>query len=75
MGNLACVVVSHASGQCYTFCLLIVRYIISDKIKSKGALKAQTFLHVRDKGYVCYWYRLSFASIDGKSPVLFEMSA
>ena len=43
-----------------TFCLLIVRYMLSDKIKGKSALKARTFLHVvRDKVHACYWYRLS----------------
>ena len=42
------------------FCLLIVRYMLSDKIKGKSALKARTFLHeVRDKVHACYWYRLS----------------
>ena len=41
-------------------CLLIVRYMLSDKIKGKSALKARTFLHeVRDKVHACYWYRLS----------------
>ena len=45
--------------QDYTFCLLIVRYMLSDKIKGKSALKARTFLHVvRDKVHACYWYRL-----------------
>ena len=44
----------------YTFCLLIVRYMLSDKIKGKSALKARTFLHVvRDKVHAYYWYRLS----------------
>ena len=55
---------SFACGaQDYTFCLLIVRYMLSDKIKGKSALKAQTFLHERDKKkvHVCYWF-----SIDGK---------
>ena len=48
------------SLQDYTFCLLIVRYMLSDKIKGKSALKARTFLHVvRDKVHACYWYRLS----------------
>ena len=47
-------------AQDYTFCLLIVRYVLSDKIKGKSALKARTFLHVvRDKVHACYWYRLS----------------
>ena len=46
--------------QDYTFCLLIVRYMLSDKIKGKSALKARTFLHVVcDKVHACYWYRLS----------------
>ena len=50
-------------AQDYTFCLLIVRYMLSDKMKGKSALKAQTFLHERDKKkvHVCYWF-----SIDGK---------
>ena len=42
-------------AQDYTFCLLIVRYMLSDKIKGKRALKAQTFLHEPDKVHVCYW--------------------
>ena len=46
-------------AQDYTFCLLIVRYMFSDKIKGKSALKAQTFLHECDKVHVCYWFRLS----------------
>ena len=41
-------------AQDYTFCLLIVRYMLSDKIKGKSALKARTFLHERDKVHVCY---------------------
>ena len=46
--------------QDYTFCLLIVRYMLSDKIKGKNAVKARTFLHeVCDKVHACYWYRLS----------------
>ena len=49
-------------AQDYTFCLLIVRCMLSDKIKGKSALKARTFLHERDKKvHVCYWF-----SIDGK---------
>ena len=36
-------------AQDYTFCLLIVRYMLLDKIKGKSALKARTFLHERDK--------------------------
>ena len=49
-------------AQDYTFCLLIVRIMLSDKIKGKSALKVRTFLHVRDKVHVCYWchwFRLS----------------
>ena len=47
-------------AQDYTFCVLIVRYMLLDKIKGKSALKARTFLHVvRDKVHVCYWFRLS----------------
>ena len=42
-------------AQDYTFCLLIVWYILSDKIKDKSALKARSFLNVRDKVHVCYW--------------------
>ena len=45
-------------AQDYTFCLLIVRYMPSDKIKGKSALKARTFLHERDKVHG-YWFRLS----------------
>ena len=42
------------------YCLLIVRYMLSDKIKGKSALKARTFLHVvRDKVHACYWYKRS----------------
>ena len=41
-------------AQGYTFCLLIVRYMLSDKIKGKSALKARTFLHERDKAHVFY---------------------
>ena len=33
-------------AQDYTFCLLIVRYMLSDKIKGKSALKAQTFFYM-----------------------------
>ena len=37
--------------------------MLSDKIKGKSALKAQTFLLERDKKvHVCYWL-----SIDGKN--------
>ena len=35
-------------AQDYSFCLLIVRYMLSDKIKGKSALNARTFLHERD---------------------------
>ena len=46
--------------QEYTFYLLIVRYMLSDKIKGKSALKARTFLHVvRDKVHAIFGYRLS----------------
>ena len=49
-------------AQDYTFCLLIMRYMLSDKIKGQSALKARTFLQERDKKvHVCYWF-----SIDGK---------
>ena len=41
-------------AQDYTFCLLIVRYMLSDKIKGKSALNARIFLHERDKVLVCY---------------------
>ena len=40
-------------AQDYTFCLLIVQYMLSDKIKGKSALKARTFLHERDKKSSC----------------------
>ena len=40
-------------AQDYTFCLLIVRYMLSDKIKGKSALKARTFLHERDSKSSC----------------------
>ena len=56
MGNLARDVLFRMPS----FCLLIVRYMLSDKIKGKSALKARTFLHVvRDKVHACYWYSLS----------------
>ena len=42
-------------AQDYTFCLLIVRYMLSDKIKGKSALKARTFLHERDKKKFMYY--------------------
>ena len=41
-------------AQDYTFCLLIVRYMLSDKIKGKSALKARIFLHERDKKEFMY---------------------
>ena len=41
-------------AQDYTFCLLIVQYMLSDQIKGMSALKARTFLHERDKVHVCY---------------------
>ena len=59
LGNLAHDVLFACRAQDYTFCLLIVRYMLLDKIKGKRALKAQTFLHERDKVHVCYWFRLS----------------
>ena len=49
MGSLARDVLFCMPAQDYTFCLLIVRYMLSDKIKGKSALKARTFLHERDK--------------------------
>ena len=53
-------------AQDYTFCLLIVRYMLSDKIKGKSALKARTFLRECDKVHVCYMVEAVYASIDGK---------
>ena len=44
MGNLARDFFFACGAQDYTFCLLIVRYMLSDKIKGKSALKARTFL-------------------------------
>ena len=44
---------SSCRAQDYSFCLLIVRYVLSDKIKGKSALKARTFLHERDKQSSC----------------------
>ena len=62
MGNLARgVLLCMPSARLY-FCLLIVRYMLSDKIKGKSALNARTFLHVRDKVHV----QAVYASIDGK---------
>ena len=49
-------------AQNYIFCLLIVRYMLSDKIKGKSTLNARTFIHVRDKVHV----QAVYASIDGK---------
>ena len=46
-------------AQDYTFCLLVVWCMLSDKIKGKSAFKARTFLHERDKVHICYWFRLS----------------
>ena len=64
-------------AQDFTFCLLIVWYMLSDKIKDKSALKARTFLNVRDKVHVCYWYwlsmhllRLPAACLNFKNPSL-----
>ena len=60
MGNLSRdFFFSHAERKTILFYLLIVRYMLSDKIKGKSALKARTFLYERDKVHVCYWYRLS----------------
>ena len=60
MGSMACDVLFRMPSARLYFCLLIVRYMLSDDIKGKSALKAQTFLHVvRDKVHACYWYRLS----------------
>ena len=59
MGNLARdVLFRMPSARLYflsAFCLLIVRYMLSDKIKGKSALKARTFLHERDKVHECYY--------------------
>ena len=63
MGNLARDVVFRMPSERLridTFCLLIVRYMLSDKIKDKRAFKARTVLHVvRDKVQAWYWYWLS----------------
>ena len=57
MGSMACDVLFRMPSARLYFCLLIVRYMLSDKIKGKSALKARTFLHVvRDKVHACYWY-------------------
>ena len=46
MGNLARdVLFRMPSARLYAFCLLIVRYTLSGKIKGKSALKARTSLH------------------------------
>ena len=52
MGNLARDVLCRMPSTRLYFCLLIVRYMLSDKIKGKSALNARTFLHVRDKVHV-----------------------
>ena len=62
MGNLARDVLFRMPSAS----LLIVRYMLSDKIKGKSALKAQTFLCERDKVHVCYMVEAVYASIDGK---------
>ena len=59
MGNLARAVLFRMPSARLYFCLLIVWYMLLDKIKDKSALKARTFLNVRDKVHVCYWYLLS----------------
>ena len=51
MGNLARDVLFRMLSA---FCLLIVRYMLSDKIKGKSALKARTFLHECDKKKFMY---------------------
>ena len=56
--------------------LLIVRYMLSDKIKGKSALKARTFLHERDQVHVRYWYRLSMQLVQAQiflKPFIGEM--
>ena len=56
MGNLARDVFFACRAKDYTFSLLIVRYMLSDKIKDKRALKARTVLHVvRDRVHAWYW--------------------
>ena len=60
MGNLARDFLFRMPAKDYTFCLLIVRYMLSDKIKDTRALKARNVLHVvRDKVHAWYWYWLS----------------
>ena len=54
MGNLARDVLFRMPSARLYFCLLIVRYMLSDKIKGKSALKARTVLRERDKVHVCY---------------------
>ena len=44
-------------AQDYSFWLLIVRYMLSDKIIGKSALNARTFLHERDIVHVYYWFK------------------
>ena len=61
MGNLARDVL-FCMPSARLFCLLIVRYMLSDKIKGKSALNARTFLYVHDKVHV----QAVYASIDGK---------
>ena len=64
MGNLVRDVLFRMPAQDYTFCLLIVRYMLSDKIKGESALKARTFLPVeRDKVHACYWYKLCYLQL------------
>ena len=54
MVNLARDVLFACRAQDYTFCLLIVRYMLSDKIKGKSTFKARTFLSERDKKKFMY---------------------
>ena len=49
MGNLTRDVLFRMPSARLYFCLLIVRYMLSDMIKGKSALNARTFLYVRDK--------------------------
>ena len=58
MSNLARdVLFRMPSARLYFLSATIVRYMLSDKIKGKSALKARIFLHERDKKkvHVCYW--------------------
>ena len=60
MGNPARDFLFRMPSERLYFCLLIVRYMLSDKIKDKRALKARTVIHVvRDKVHAWYWYWLS----------------